>query len=90
MKNLNLLFIALLFFGFASNKEEGITGEWQMYKVIKDGQDVTSEHDPYNERFLILKGDSTFESGGRPFGKNTGKYDFNTANQTLFLDSDRT
>jgi hypothetical protein len=88
MKILNTLLITMLFVGCTSNEENEITGKWLMYKVIQDGQNVTSEHDPYDERFLILKSDSSFESGGRPFGKNTGRYVFSSVDHTLFLDSD--
>jgi hypothetical protein len=78
----------MMFSGCTSSPEEFLTGEWQMHKVIQDGQEVTSEHDPFDERFLIIKDDNTFESGGRPYGKNTGKYEFNITEHTLFLDSD--
>ena len=74
--------------GCTSNNNETLTGKWMMYKVIQGGNDVTTEHNPHEERFLVIKGDSTFESGGRPYGKNTGKYEFNSMDHTLFLDSD--
>ena len=82
-----LLFLAFLA-GCRSETGTGITGKWVMYKVIQDGEDVTSGHNPYNERFLILRKDGTFESGGRPSGANTGRYEYNSVDQTLFLDSD--
>ena len=88
MKNLSTLLIIVLFVGCTSYTKDEITGKWLMHKVIQNGQDVTSEHDPYDERFVILKSDSSFESGGRPLGKNTGKYVFNSVGHTLFLDSD--
>jgi hypothetical protein len=88
MKILITLLITVVFAGCTSNTKNEITGKWLMYKVIRDGENVTSEPDPYNERFLILKSDGSFESGGRPFGENTGKYVFNPADHTLFLDSD--
>lgn len=59
-----------------------------MYKVVQSGKDVTSEHNPYHERYLELNTDQTFESGGRPYGMNTGKYIFDAKESTLFLDSD--
>lgn len=85
---LRTIFISLLLAGCASNPKEGIEGKWLMHQVIQDGKDVTSEHDPYDERFMILNSDSTFESGGRPYGKNTGHYMFSSVDLTLFLDSD--
>lgn len=59
-----------------------------MHQVIQSGKDVTTEHNPHAERYLTLKSDSTFESGGRPFGSNTGKFNFNGEAKELFLDSD--
>ena len=88
MKLPSLLFITALLAGCTSATENEITGKWFMHEVIQGGRDVTSEHDPYDERFFILKSDSTFESGGRPYGSNTGKYVYNTTDKTLFLDSD--
>jgi hypothetical protein len=88
LKILIALLILALYAGCTSNAEEDIAGKWLMYRVIQDQQDVTSEHDPYDERFIILGRDSTFESGGRPYGRNTGKYVFDLENNTLFLDSD--
>jgi len=88
MKKLSVFLIIAFFLGCTSNKRNEITGQWLMYKVIQDGKDVSSEHNPHNERYLILKSDSTFESGGRPYGKNSGKYVFNAEENTLFLDSD--
>lgn len=88
MKIIRTLLIAVLFTGCTVNNENDITGTWLMSKVVQDGQDVTSDHDPYDERYILIKEDSTFESGGRPYGKNTGKYAFNSEDSTLFLDSD--
>jgi len=88
MKILSTILITVIITGCQSNTEKEFTGKWFMYKVIQDGADVTSEHDPFDERFLILREDSTFESGGRPFGRNTGKYLYNSGDKTLFLDSD--
>jgi len=59
-----------------------------MHEVLQEGKDVSEEHNPYNERYLVLRSDSTFETGGRPFGKNTGKYHYHSEDQILFLDSD--
>lgn len=59
-----------------------------MHQVIMSGADVTEEHDPYHERHLILNEDLSFESGGRPWGKNSGTYTYQAADGSLFLDSD--
>ena len=64
-----------------------VTGKWYMVKVLQDGSDVTMSH-VAGDRYLILKEDSTFESGGTSFDVNTGTYSFNEADSLLFLDSD--
>lgn len=88
MKTLSILVIQILLTGFSSYTQEVLTGKWMMDKVIQDGKDVTSEHDPHDERYIIFKSEGTFESGGKPFGKNTGKFSFTAADQMLYLDSD--
>lgn len=88
MKKLSIVLFLALFTGCKSNTDMEISGHWMMYKVIQDGKDLSSEHNPHDDRFLILREDSTFESGGRPFGKNTGTYVYNSGDNTLFLDSD--
>jgi hypothetical protein len=88
MKKLLVLLAAGFLMDLVAGSEMDITGKWLMNKVIQDGKDVTEEHDPYDERYLILQGDGSFESGGRPFGKNTGKYILDPKEYTLFLESD--
>jgi len=88
MQHISIILVIVLMLAYTSDSEDGITGKWLMYKVIQNGKDVTSEHNPNNERYLILKNDNSFESGGRPFGRNTGKYLFNKEDNKLFLDSD--
>jgi hypothetical protein len=88
MKQTSTIILLALLTACALNSSNDLKGTWLMHKVMLNGQDVTTEHDPYDERFIILGKDSTFESGGRPFGKNTGKFVFNPGDQTLFLDSD--
>ncbi|MDX5429050.1 MAG: hypothetical protein LPK46_11315 [Bacteroidota bacterium] len=90
MKPLILLFLFSVLLSCSStvNEKSSLSGKWTMYQVIQDGQDVTSDHDPFKERYLILKDDSTFESGGRPYGENSGKYAYSSVDHLLFLDSD--
>lgn len=88
MNTISILLIHILLIGFNSTAKDEILGKWFMQKVIQDGKDVTSEHDPHGERYIIFKSDSSFESGGKPFGTNTGKYSYSVADQTLVLDSD--
>ena len=83
---LKLMLIMLL--ACNSKSEYPICGTWLIHRVVQNGKDVTAEHNPQNERYLSLKTDSTFESGGRPFGLNTGKYTFDKNRAELFLDSD--
>lgn len=71
-----------------SGENAGLNGKWMMYKVIQEGKDVSKEHNPFEERFFVLKNDSTFESDGRPYGRNTGKYVYNQEENSLFIDSD--
>jgi len=82
MKIPGILLFTVLLAGCKANSENEIAGTWLMHEVIQDGQDVTSEHDPYDERFMIFREDSTFESGGRPFGRNTGRYVYDSADKT--------
>ena len=88
MIRITVLLITAFFFTNQPNSTSDLSGKWLMHKVIQNGQDVTAEHNPHNERYIILKEDGSFESGGRPYGKNTGKYVFDSDKHTLFLDSD--
>ena len=88
MKKLLVLMATVSVLAFVSRSDSDITGKWLMHKVIQDGKDVTPEHDPYDERYLILQSDGSFESGGRPYGLNTGKYVFDPEEKKLYLDSD--
>jgi len=63
-------------------------GRWRMLQVVQDGKDVTEEHNPYRERYIIFSDDGTFETGGRPYGSNTGRYTYVHEEGHLFLDSD--
>jgi hypothetical protein len=68
--------------------EEKLEGKWMMHQVVQDGNDVSEEHNPHRERYIIFRDDGTFESGGRPYGSNTGRYDYSPVNGHLFLVSD--
>ena len=58
-----------------------------MDKVIRSGENVTKEHNPASNRYIIFREDGTFESGGDPYGLNTGKYTINESGN-LFIYSD--
>lgn len=96
MQNHNTISISsfiLLIFTFllhACTKDEGspIISKWAMIAVIQDGTDVSEEHNPFGERHITFRNDGVFESGGRPYGVNTGKYIFNEQDSSLFRDSD--
>lgn len=83
-----VLTLALSFLSCGSNENIDVTGKWRMYKVIQNQEDVSKDHNPYQERYINFNENDTFESGGRPSEKNTGAYTFNKEENTLFLDSD--
>ena len=62
-----------------------IAKKWMMHTVVRNGTDVTERHIPNNERWIEFHTDSTFASGGRPFGENSGSYTLETRNDSLFL-----
>lgn len=82
---LSILISSLLF--SCDNPKRAILGKWMMHQVIQGGKDVTEEHNPKKDRFIIMDEDETFVSDGQPYGENTGKYDFNPMEKTLFIDS---
>ncbi|MBI1183521.1 hypothetical protein GC194_04585 [bacterium] len=58
-----------------------------MTRITNDGVDVSSEHNPQNDRWIELNADHTFVSDGTPFGRNTGRWSI-TKEGWLWLDSD--
>jgi len=88
MHKLILGITILSLFLSCENPNRTILGKWMMHQVIQDGLDVTEEHNPKKDRYFVMKEDGTFESDGTPYGKNTGKYDFDPIENTLFIDSD--
>lgn len=88
-----LLFIILLaFVSFCSHQKEisseAIIGSWKMEIIKQDGNDVSREHNPFNERTVLFYEDGSFVSDGRPYGKNTGRWTLSESTGELFLDSD--
>lgn len=67
---------------------ELLVGRWDMTGVYNRGQNVTAEHDPAGDRYIELRADGTFESGGQPYGRNTGRWRYDHALRDLVLDSD--
>ena len=65
-----------------------LLGIWIMGKVYQDSLDVTDEHNPALNRWIALDQEGTFESGGAPYGYNSGKWSFSSSSDELYLDSD--
>jgi hypothetical protein len=74
--------------GCTQTIENKFLDKWEMISVIQNRDDVSETHNPKGNRFITFSNDGTFESGGDPYGKNTGKYFVNNLNYTLYLDSD--
>ena len=75
----------------SSSMQEGsgdLLGMWVMGKVIQDTLDVTDEHNPALNRWITFNQAGTFESGGAPYGYNSGTWRFDVDTGELFLDSD--
>ena len=65
-----------------------LVGTWRMETITEQGADVNAEHNPAGNRWMRLDADGTFESGGDPYGHNTGRWSYDPATRELFLDSD--
>lgn len=65
-----------------------LIGRWAMTAVYDRGVDVTDEHNPAGDRYITLYADGTFESGGQPYGRNSGRWILDADRRTLGLDSD--
>ena len=67
---------------------EQIVGRWEMNRVLDRGDDVTAIHNPSGNRYVELRADGTFESGGDPYGVNTGTWSLDPGYNELSLESD--
>ncbi|MFA0962108.1 lipocalin family protein [Roseivirga sp. BDSF3-8] len=67
-----------------------LVGRWNMRELYENGNDVTNEHNPAGNRYAVFNEDGTFESGGDPYGKNSGKWLLEETPEglLLYLDSD--
>ena len=65
-----------------------IVGTWKMQQVLDLNDDVSTLHNPDDDRWITFYKDQTFKSGGGPFGENAGKWELNENTATLYLDSD--
>jgi len=91
MKLLPIALVLLLILpacGADDSLQEEIVGSWDMLQVLRDGEDVTAEHDPKNTRAITFNEDGTFMSEGFPVGTNTGKWSIDPESKELFIDSD--
>jgi hypothetical protein len=43
-----------------------------MHQVVQNGAVVSDEHNPQKNRYITFNKDGSFESGGDPYGTNTG------------------
>lgn len=65
-----------------------LIGSWTMDRIYDQGKDVSDEHNPAGDRYIVLRADGQFESGGQPYGRNTGRWTYDPASRELGLDSD--
>jgi len=67
--------------------EKQLIGKWVMVEVYDGENDVTSKHNPENNRWIKFNRNGSFESGGDPHGYNDGNWELDTEKLILFLDS---
>ena len=72
----------------SSPARSALVGWWTMSKIIDQGTDVSAEHNPEGDRYIVLRSDGQFESGGQPYGRNTGRWSYDPVRAELALDSD--
>lgn len=65
--------------------DDRLVGTWTMDRILEDGEDVTAQHDPSDNRWIRFYANNTFESDGDPYGPNDGQWALDDS--TLFLDS---
>ena len=65
-----------------------LVGRWDMAGVYDRGADVTADANPAGDRYIVLRPNGSFESGGQPYGLNTGRWTYTPRTRTLALDSD--
>jgi len=82
--------IILFLIGIASintQAQDEIIGKWKLEQVIVDGVDVSQEHNPFNERWIEFLKNGSFQSDGRPFGKNSGTWSEEKTENIIHLKS---
>lgn len=93
MSRLGAALLTVVFAGCAATapplpERTDLVGTWAMAQILDDGADVSDEHNPAGDRFITLHADGTFESGGQPYGRNTGRWLYDPTTRELGLDSD--
>ena len=71
-----------------TSSDRALVGRWDMERITDGRTDVTAEANPAGDRFITLHADGTFESGGQPYGRNTGRWVYSPTTRRLGLDSD--
>jgi len=83
-----LLSLYLLNTGAFAQIQDQMIGKWEMETVMLGDKDVTTKHDPKDERWIAFHVNQQFFSGGAPYGENQGKWSVDEVAKTFFLDSD--
>lgn len=65
---------------------DGIIGKWKIYKMNQGENDLGPVLNPNGDRWIQFNDKGTYESGGTPFGPNSGL--FTLDDTKLYLDSD--
>jgi Lipocalin-like domain len=64
---------------------ERLIGKWEMAQVSDAGKDVTTVHNPQQNRWIRFNSDGSFNSGGDPYGDNKGRYEIDNNKPILFI-----
>ena len=85
-----LSFLIFSSFGLLPNPgiQDQIVGKWDMKAIYDSGEEVSAQHNPSKNRWITFLEDYSFQSGGDPYGENSGKWEIDAKTNTLFLDSD--
>ena len=65
---------------------DGIIGRWKIEKMNQGENDLGPVLNPNSDRWIQFNDKGTYESGGTPFGPNSGIFTFEDTR--LYLDSD--
>jgi hypothetical protein len=88
-KTMVLLLITIGLFSCANTQDpqKQLIGKWKMVKIYEGEKDVSSQHNPKNNRWIKFNRNGSFESGGDPQGPNEGEWEFDVKTMVLFIDS---